>query len=194
MKKSKKLDNSGFVIVETIIVAVFVIGICTFLFMNLLPLIGEYEKVSYYDDLSSKYKTHEIRKMLLREIDKSSLGNVQIKESILNNGNYVLYKSVREEDNFHNPLCDKLTNKKYCNTLLSDRFLYVDQIIITPFKLSDFKRESKDDKNISRQVREYIDYLPSYSKYSSTYDNYLRMIVVFHDGHIANIEVNADEI
>mgnify|MGYP006955121113 CR=1 FL=1 len=41
----KKIDNKGFVIVETIIVAVFIIGICTFLFANFIPLIGEYERV-----------------------------------------------------------------------------------------------------------------------------------------------------
>ena len=68
MKKINKIDSRGFVIVETIVVAVFIIGICTFLFANFLPLIGDYERVSDYDGLDSKYKTHEIRKMLLREI------------------------------------------------------------------------------------------------------------------------------
>ena len=51
----KNIDNHGFVMVETIVVAVFIIGICTFLFANFLPLIGDYERVSQYDTVDSKY-------------------------------------------------------------------------------------------------------------------------------------------
>ena len=98
MKNINKVDNKGFVIVETIIVAVFIIGICTFLFANFLPLIGDYERISNYDDLDSKYKTHEIRKMILREISndgnkKSVIRKVVVikKNQVINPGNKTIY-------------------------------------------------------------------------------------------------------
>lgn len=186
MKNSKLIDNSGFVIVETIIVAVFIIGICTFLFTNFIPLIGDYERISYYDDLDSKYKTHEIRKMILREISSDNNKKNVFTDHVSNNSGYHIYSST----NF----CSRFINARYCNKLLGEYFIDVKEIVVMPFKLSNVKQEIKDDANVSRALKEYIDYLPSYSKYDSTYDNYYRIVVVFNDGHIANIEVNYEEI
>ena len=54
----KKLNNKGFVLVETLIVAAFVAGILAVLYNNLYPLIGEYEKREVYDDIDGKYATY----------------------------------------------------------------------------------------------------------------------------------------
>lgn len=187
MKKINLVDNNGgFVIVETIIVSIFVIGICTFLFSNFLPLIGDYERISNYDDLDSKYKVHEIRKMILRDtLNDYSIGNIftEVKTS---NSKYFRYENDVTSKN--NKICDKLKSKKYCNLLLGKKFLDVKEIIITPFKLSEVKQSIKEDKNISRAVKEYIDYLPKYDKYSGK-DNYYRIVVVFNNGKLANVEV-----
>ena len=37
-------NKKGFVLVETIVAAVFVLGLFSFIIANLLPLVGEYEK------------------------------------------------------------------------------------------------------------------------------------------------------
>ena len=182
MKNINKVDNRGFVIVETIIVAVFIIGICTFLFANFLPLIGDYERISNYDDLDSKYKTHEIRKMILREISNDGNKKSVLTDSVNNNSKYHIYNNT--------DFCDKFTNVKYCNKLLGEHFIDVKEIVVTPFKLTTVKQHIKNDDNASRKLKEYINYLPSYSKYASKYDGYYRIIVVFDNGHIANIEVN----
>jgi hypothetical protein len=57
----KKLKNKGFVIVETLIVAAFVLGIFTFIYVNVIPLIGIYEQRNTYDDLESVYNIDTIR-------------------------------------------------------------------------------------------------------------------------------------
>lgn len=198
MKKLNKIDNHGFVIVETIIVAVFVVGICTFLFANFLPLIGEYEKISNYDDLDSKYKTHEIRKMILREIDNDYSKRKIFTSYIEDNSGYHLYKNykqtINDEEIIKYELCDNLKNVNYCNKLLGDKFTNAKEILVTSYKLSNIKREIKEDTNISREIKEYINYLPSYSKLSNTYDKYYRIIVVFNNGNIANIEVNYETL
>lgn len=186
MKNIKLIDNKGFVIVETIIVAVFIIGICTFLFANFVPLIGDYERISYYDDLSSKYKTHEIRKMILGEINKNSTKKSIFTNYISNNSGYHIYSGSQ--------LCSTMSSPNYCNKLLGKQFMDVKEIVVTPFKLSNVKTAIKNDTKANRALKEYIEYLPNYNKYSSKYDSYYRLIVVFNNGFIANIEVNYDAL
>lgn len=189
----KKIDNKGFIMVETIVVAVFVIGICTFLFANFLPLMGDYERISDYDTLSSKYKVHEIRKMILRDLNNNKeLENIFT--SIPDDNNYVRFKNytttVDEVDVSKQQLCDKLDSVNYCNKLLGEGYLDVKEIYITSFKLNKIKSSIKNlSGEGTRPIKEYIEYLPSYSNYSSRYNDYYRLIVLFNDGNLANIEV-----
>ena len=53
----KKLNNGGFVLVETLIVSVFVMSIFSILYNNFFPLMGEYEKREVYVDVDAKYAT-----------------------------------------------------------------------------------------------------------------------------------------
>lgn len=192
----KKIDNQGFVMVETIIVAVFVIGICTFLFTNFLPLIADYERVSDYDNVDTKYKAHEIRKMLLREFDKDANLTSIFSSHISGNSGYYRYQNYNETvgDDVvtKNRLCSLLTSPNYCNKLFSEDYLNVKEVIVTPFKLGSFKNVVKDNKDFDRSLREYVDYLPDYGKYSSRYDSYYRIIVAFNDGRFSSIEVRYD--
>lgn len=192
----KKIDNQGFVMVETIVVAVFVIGICTFLFTNFLPLIADYERVSEYDNVDTKYKAHEIRKMLLREFDKDANLTSIFSSHISSNTGYYRYQNYSEEVGdevvVKNRLCSLLTSPNYCNKLLSTDYLNVKEIIVTPFKLSNFKGIVKDNQDFERSLREYVEYLPDYSKYSNRYDSYYRIIVAFNDERFSNIEVHYD--
>ena len=38
------MNRKGFVLVETIVTSVFILGLFTFVIANVLPIIGEYEK------------------------------------------------------------------------------------------------------------------------------------------------------
>lgn len=190
MKKILSLDNKGFVLVETIIVAVFVIGICTFLFANFMPLIADYERISYYDTLEAKYKAHEIRKMLLREIAMDPS-----KEDVLKgSAGYIRYQNYIDSSSGEaitkNELCKFLNSPNYCDTLLGKNYLDVKEIIITSFKLSTLKSAANNNRNFDRGLREYIDYLPKYNNYSSTYNDYYRLIVEYNNGEYSNIEVH----
>ena len=44
MKNKKVLNSRGFILVETLIVGVFIMGIFSLLYANFFPLIGEYER------------------------------------------------------------------------------------------------------------------------------------------------------
>ena len=60
----KKMGNKGFALVETLIVATFVMGIFTLMYTNFFPMMGEYERRERYDDIDSVYNTYLIKKML----------------------------------------------------------------------------------------------------------------------------------
>ena len=62
--KNKRLDNRGFVLVETLIVAVAVSAIFALVFKHFYPLIGEYQRREDYDDIDSKYGTYWIKRMI----------------------------------------------------------------------------------------------------------------------------------
>ena len=189
----KKINKNGFVMVETIIVAVFVIGICTFLFANFLPLIGDYERIEQYDTLEGKYKIHELRKMILREIENDNDLQSIFTDYLSSSTNHRYQNYTRNIGGIpvvQNELCDKVNSKSYCNKLLSKNFLDVKEVIVTKFKLGTFKSEVKSSDDFNRSLKEYVNYLPNYSKYSSKYDSYYRIILVFNNGEFANIEVH----
>ena len=51
----KKINSKGFALAETLIVTVFLMVIFTMIYANFVPLVGEYEKREYYDDVNGKY-------------------------------------------------------------------------------------------------------------------------------------------
>lgn len=60
----KKINSSGFVLAETLVVTVFLMTIFAMLYSNFLPLIGEYEKRENYDSVDGKYAVYWIKRMI----------------------------------------------------------------------------------------------------------------------------------
>jgi hypothetical protein len=60
----KKINNSGFVLAETLVVTVFLMIIFGMIYSNFYPLIGEYEKRENYDDVDGVYATYWIKKLI----------------------------------------------------------------------------------------------------------------------------------
>lgn len=61
MKKNKK----GFILIELLIVAVFTASLFTFLYVNIIPIMGDYEQKEKYDTIDSKYILYDLRQELL---------------------------------------------------------------------------------------------------------------------------------
>lgn len=181
----KNINKKGFVLAESIVVGVFIIGLLTFLILNILPLIGDYERVENYDNLDKKYNTHLIRKMILLENNSSVISNILSTDS---NG-YSSYPEVSDFcATFNNPE-SKFNNQEYCNTLLSSDYLNVKSIIITSYDTTQLKQHSNE---FDRAIKEYIDYIPTNASMASMYikyQSYKRIIVEYDDGKFANIEV-----
>ena len=105
MKKNKK----GFVLIELLIVAVFTASLFTFLYVNVVPLIGDYEQKEKYDTLDTKYVLYDIRKEILTLSD--SVWN-QVSQEIKNKGFSRLY--AYEGSNIK---CNTNLFKTYENTM-----------------------------------------------------------------------------
>ena len=103
------MNKKGFVLVETIITAVFVLGLVAFIIANVLPVIGEYEKANDYDSIESIYDAHLIRKMILKSGDEEKIARL-------------LTLPTDEEKNYYifekDDICVYLKNENYCKALL----------------------------------------------------------------------------
>ncbi len=176
------MNKKGFVLVETIITSVFVLGFLTFIIASVLPIIGEYEKTRDYDSIDSIYDAHLIRKMILKSGDGEKIAKL-LTLPTESGKNYYLF----DKDD----ICVYLTNENYCKKLLSREFLDVKEILITSYEIKDaFVRTSK---NFDRGLKEYIGQMQKYATNIPSEYNYAnRMIVYFNDGRITNIEILFD--
>lgn len=106
MKKNKK----GFVLIELLIVAVFTASLFTFLYVNVVPLMGDYEQKEKYDTLDTKYVLYDLRKEILTWDENSVWKN--IKNEVKTKGFSRLY-----EYDGSNIKCNTNLFKTYNNTM-----------------------------------------------------------------------------
>lgn len=92
-----KKNSKGFVLAEAIIVSVFVLGMFTYLAMNVIPLISRYERVVNYDNPQEIYLANTLYEEMM-ELETSN--NVQNRITMsINNNNNVLKCNDRRNTN-----------------------------------------------------------------------------------------------
>ena len=179
-----KINSKGFVLVETLVVAVFVSAIFSVIYSNFYPIMGEYEKREAYDDIDSKYATFWFKRI----IQSDSVNFTNIQNDITNNSYH--------EFNCSNDIVDSdVTAIKVCNSLVT-RF-GVEKMYITDYKLGN--RDVSSDKNnfkdivekndpnvFSSGLQDYVAYLPTYSKVPSLNGACYRVVVEFHNTRDGN--------
>jgi len=168
------MNQKGFVLVESIVTSVFVLGLFTFIVGNILPLIAEYDKGMNYDNVESIYDAHLIKMMILHNTPT----RIESITTFSDDKDYLLFDSK--------DLCSYLDNKNYCNKLLSREFLDVKKIIITNYVVSDnFITESQ---KFDRVTREYIMQMDKFSS-ALGHANDKRIIISFNDGRVVSTEL-----
>lgn len=179
------LTNKGFVLVETLITAVFVMAIFSVIYVNFYPIMAEYERRENFDDVDSKYSVYWIKRI----IQSSS---VSFNNGISNDIDTKKYHQFQCSDIDTN---DK-TTIKYCNDLINSLDISKDKngkpsIYITKYKIGN--RDNMDDKNnfkgvveentgsvFSSGFQDYISYLPTYSKTASLNGACYRVLIEYH--------------
>ncbi len=148
----KRINNKGFALVETLVVAMFVMTIFSLVYTNFFPMIGEYEKREKYDDIDSVYNTFLIKRMLEDPSTKTSNYNTMRNEA---NGGYSDLKRC-------NTLFSNALKVEYC-TRLYDK-LKVDKVYLTRYNLTTMKNRKS---SLDSYMADYLDTLPNYTKPSS---------------------------
>lgn len=177
----KKINKKGFVLAEAIVVGIFVLSLFTFLFTNIIPLIGEYEANEKYDTIDGVYNANLVRSMIMN--DNNAISVLQ-----LNGQPYKYYSATG--------LCNALNYKNMCLKLVGKDYLNIKNVYITWYRTEKIKTASKGNvSNFTRAAREYIEHLESFNQPSgTTYNYYKRLIIYFNDGSFANIEVKVSEV
>lgn len=160
MKKGK-LNNNGFVLVETLIVTVFVMTIFAVLYNNFTPIMGEYEKREFYDDIDGKYAAYWF-KILIEKDDYS------IPTTVGSSPWYTEFQCGNLVDGVKQNLCNELSGR-----------LGVQKIYITQYNLSNFKNNTLTSSgSFSGGIHRYVGYLPDFTL-ESLNDAKYRVIVEF---------------
>lgn len=174
-----KINSKGFVLVETLVVAVFVAAIFSVIYANFYPIMGEYEKREAYDDIDSKYATFWFKRII--QSDSVDFTNTNIQNDITNN-------SFHEFNCSNDIVASDVTAIKICNSLVT-RF-GVEKMYITDYKLgnrvepnnkNNFKGkvEANNSNVFSSGLQDYVAYLPTYSKVPSLNGACYRLVVEF---------------
>lgn len=101
-----KKNNKGFVLAEAIIVSVFVLGMFTYLAMNVIPLISRYERVVNYDNPQEIYLANTLYEEMLNVEN-----NTNIKTDIALS---VLVSSTSEGEKELKLTCVRVTPNEKC--------------------------------------------------------------------------------
>lgn len=102
----KNNSRSGFVLAETLVVAVFLMTIFGMIYYYFYPLMGEYEKREVYDSVDDKYSMYWLKKLI-----EDSSYKMPISKETFNNTGYVRFecRDVTGSDD-KNLLCKNLVD------------------------------------------------------------------------------------
>ena len=172
MVKMKKLNSKGFVMTETLVVAVFIMGIFGIMYNNYYPLIGEYERREVFDDVDSKYGAFWIK----RFIQHSSYDLSAAQKNTINNNGYVLFSCSNINNDYRKTMCNKLLKE-----LEVKDYNVQPKVYITKYNLETFKNNVAADTNyatFSGGFSDYVNFLPLY-RVPSLNDAEYRVLIEF---------------
>lgn len=153
----KLLNNKGFVFVETLIVTVFVVTIFMMVYQNIVPNIGEYEKMVSYDDIDSVYASNLMKQVVLRYTDLNYI------DTELTTSTYV------DISDCSNTLLYK--DKDYCEKIKNNlKITNDDRVFITKYDISLFREEAmRNDYFDSGKLSNFRSYINKLSDVESFY-------------------------
>jgi len=149
-KRNIKLNNRGFVLLETVIVAVFAISIFTFIYLSVVPLLGQYESLSYENNIDVAYKLYHIRDAIYKDDN--------FKEIVNEN-----YKRISSND---------FNDSSYYNSLTNYLFDNSDYEIIYVRKLAERVNGVISGLSVSKGYGEYIKKIAK-TKSSDSFQNFI---------------------
>ncbi len=172
MIKMRKLNRSGFVLVETLVVSVFVMVILSIMYTNFYPLMGEYEKREVYDDIDGKYAAYWFKRI----IQSDSFSFTAAMNNAIANQKYYQFRCSDISD---------LSSQNLCNSLITKFNVSTDggtpHIYLITYNTEEFKSvvEENEGEKFSGGLQDYMVFLPKYL-IPSLNDASYRIVIEFH--------------
>ena len=130
--KMKILKNKkGFVLTETLVVAVFLVTIFTFIYTTVIPLIGKYKDMAEREsDIGIVYKLYHIRKMIADD----------------ENRNVIMYGEPKRIT------CSDFSDATYCNNLMN--YLGLDEYVL--IHVAGVEDNLDTIRSINSEIADYV--------------------------------------
>lgn len=169
--------NSGFMLMETLIVSTFVAVVLIFLFVQLRNVSSSYERSFTYNSSQALYSASKIRSYLYtrntdlikEELESTTKGYIDVTSCTYN-----FYTLEGENAN---------ANEEYCKALYDS--LDVKKILVSLQDLSVVKNRVIDNMLKDDISQKFVDFI-NYVKYTNNKDQ-LRLLVEFEDDTYASI-------
>lgn len=191
-KKDEKIQKNGFVLLETIVVAVFVISIFTFIYMSVVPLLGRYEELTYEYDIDVAYKLYHIRDAMYKDSDFTN---------IIKNNSKIIEKDDFADQDYFESLTSYLFDGEeyqivYIRKLKNRADSSINSLGIT-YGFANYIRKIADTKT-DGEIQNFI-FLKNENKYAylglavdpSDLTNYKEPVVTDLNKHVDNSGANA---
>ena len=152
----KKMNQRGFALIETLVVATFVLTIFIMLIANYYPLMGKMERYSNYDEVENIYIAYH----LVNLIQDNSTVFDDIPQASGNGYTLVIYSCNKNDSNF---LCTSpkyLSEEEQCERYL--KLAGINRIYITNYSTEPLKNNIDTIPNIPRSFELYVKYMSSY--------------------------------
>ncbi len=163
----KKLNNKGFMLTETLVVAGFVIATLVFLYTQVRNINKSYTTSFKYNNISELYALGSFGDYL-----KVNGLNVAGPASLLAESKYLDLSSCTEVF---------LAENNYCNALVSS--LNIKKIILTSENLNELKIAINNDTSLSEEMKQFIRTI----QYDDGAD--YRIIAEFTNGTFATLKI-----
>jgi len=170
-----KFNNKGFVLVETLIVTAFIMGIITLVYTNYFPLIAEYNVREAYDDIDGKYAAYWIEQFLVSDyfnlcqtgsmskINENEESNACQKnlskysiKSIINNVGYYEFKCKDLNNSEYQNECDRVVEKLEIQNIYITKYVLGGYVKGKDIESNDPNNPNASDKWISKSNAEYV--------------------------------------
>lgn len=161
----KRVNNRGVVLLEMLIVSIFVMAIFVFIYRNTIPMMGQYEKLSTFDDVDSVYAVNLIKNMVVSNIPAK-----YIDENLLANSSYADISNCNDSQLY--------TDSDYCIKLKQSLNIEDNDLIyITRYYSSDLdsfreeiNKKEKDYLFAGGELGKFRDYLKTVANNEAFYN------------------------
>lgn len=181
MKKNK----NGFVLAEAIIVAVFVVGLFTYIAVNILPLISMYEVVEKYDNPNEIYAVNLLYDEFLELGTNIKYEKNKIYSFDINNDTGDMSCKVSSNSGYKE--CSTVDDSTFTNEYFKD--LIINRLQISKLIIFDYSNSFDIPTVGSSNERSLKSYF-NYKKDKSSFSNATYLIVQFKNNNFSYIKMN----